>query len=588
MRAQSHVDALTDELETLVSNRETQGWDKYWRDCMKFALPQDISYDQVLLGGISQVTNTIGYGMGPKTPTNSKGLYDQTSLWAIERLTAGLLSLKTPESTHWHELDVDDPFGYEMDLNEEAWSEKLTRYLFKVRANPRTGFWPTHKAAIRSTCAMGDGFFFIEEAFGNHRVPYTYEFVPLGECYRTVDSKGQSNRFFRYRNLTAEQIAKRWPKTASKRVLDDANDPKRRQQTHAIAHAVVPREDVERFNSIGVMSAPWMGVYFDPEDRIALEETGYWEMPYVGHSWSTMSNRPYSEGPMALALAEVKSLNEMSKNELISSQQAVRPPLATFGDDYTRLDLNAGAVNPGLINGDGRLLVQPIMTHSRPDFAQTVLETRRNNVREMLYLNLWQVLIENPQMTATEALLRAQEKGDLLGPVGISFNASLTQMTDREIGILARKGAFEEDSPLAIPDSLNDADIMPRFTAPLDRMRNMEEVLGSQRTIAGMMEVAAFKPEIMEKVDVDAYAEQLRKGNGAPATLFLSDDQMKENKQAQDQAQQLEQTLALAQAGGDAAQSMGAGVQALTGAMGGGGAPSAPGAAAPDLSGVAA
>jgi hypothetical protein len=284
-------------------------------------------------------------------------------------------------------------------------------------------------------------------------------------------------------------------------------------------------------------------------------------MSYIGHAWNQMSSRAYSEGPLALALAEIKSLNEMAKNELISSQQAVRPPLASYGDNMTRINLNAGAVNAGLINGDGKLLVQPIMTHGRPDFAQQVLETRRNNVREMLYLNLWQVLIESPNMTATEAMLRAQEKGDLLGPVGISFNASLSQMVDRELSILGRKGAFEPESPLAAPETLVDKDIAPYFTAPLDRMRNMDEVVGAQRTVAGMMEVAAFDPSIMKRLDVDAYAELMRKGNGAPASLFRDDDDMKKEAASQEQMQQRQQVLELAKQGGDAAQSLGGGMQ---------------------------
>jgi len=558
MQAQSHVPALIDELQTLTTQRIAQGWDKYWRDCMKFALPQDVSYDQLLTGSISTVTATISQ---PTASKNSKHLYDQTSLWAIERLTAGLISLKTPESSHWHGLDLDDPFGSETTLDEEAFYDKVTRYLFKVRSNPVTGFWQTHKAAVRSTAAMGDGFFFIEEQFGNIRVPWTYEFVPLGECYRTVDMKGQTLRFFRYRKLTAEQIVRRWPKTASAKVKAAADDPKKRHTTYPVAHAVVPRDDALRGQNIGVMGAQWMGVFMEVDTSTALQETGYYEMPYIGHAWNQMSSRAYSEGPLALALAEIKSLNEMAKNELISSQQAVRPPLASYGDNMTRINLNAGAVNAGLINGDGKLLVQPIMTHGRPDFAQQVLETRRNNVREMLYLNLWQVLIESPNMTATEAMLRAQEKGDLLGPVGISFNASLSQMVDRELSILGRKGAFEPESPLAAPETLVDKDIAPYFTAPLDRMRNMDEVVGAQRTVAGMMEVAAFDPSIMKRLDVDAYAELMRKGNGAPASLFRDDDDMKKEAASQEQMQQLQQVLELAKQGGDAAQSLGGGMQ---------------------------
>jgi len=564
--------SLVRELNELVSDRVAQGWDKYWLDCMRFALPADVSYDQLLMqGNVRSATAAVS---SPPAQRTTKTLYDQTSLWAIERLTAGLISLKTPEASQWHSLDVDDPFGHEAELQEEAWMDKLTRYLFKVRSNPKSGFWPAHKAAVRSTCALGDGFIFHEELFGDVRTPWRYEFVPLGECYLTVDMSGQMLRFYRYRNLTAEQIARRWPDSASAKIKSHADDPTKRMAKFPVAHAVIPRDDLSRHKGFGTLKAPYAGVYIDVDEESILGETGYWEMPYIGHSWNRIAGRRYSEGPMALALAEIKSLNEMSKNELISSQQAVRPPLAAYGENMQRINLNAGKVNPNLINGDGKLLVQPIMTHTRPDFAQQVLETRRNNVREMLYLNLWQILIERPDMTATEAMLRSQEKGDLLGPVGISFNHSLSQLVDREIAILGRKGAFDAGSPLEAPESLVDKDLSPAFTSPLDRMRNMDEVVGAQRTVAGMVEVAALKPEIMDKLDVDRYASLLRRGNGAPADLFIEDKKVEQNREQDAQLQQLMGTIEALRAGGEAAGAMGAGAQALgAGAQAVGGSP---------------
>ena len=158
----------------------------------------------------------------------------------------------------------------------------------------------------------------------------------------------------------------------------------------------------------------------------------------------------FSEGPVAYAIAQIQSLNELVKNQLIGSQQAGRPALATAGKNFTRVNINPGAVNPGLITGDGKALFAPITGGQRLDLSQAVIEAERQAVRENLYLNLWQILIADaggePE-TATEAMLRAQEKGEMLGPVGISLNDGLSHNSDREIGIMARKGAFRDGSP---------------------------------------------------------------------------------------------------------------------------------------------
>ena len=577
MSLHTHVKKLVDEMRDLATRRVADGWDAYWRNCMKYALPSDVSYDSLLSGGsVGQITQVLSQ---PTAQRLSKDLYDQTSLWAIERLTAGMLTLKTPESTNWHGLGVDEVFGLEHEPTheEQAWFDRVSRYLFSVRSNPFTGFWPSHKGAIRSATALGDGVLFVEETFGDNRAPWRYSFVPLGECYVSMTAHGTMLRFFRVRSMTAEQMYEKWGDRVSTKVANAAKDASKKNDRFEVMHVVTPREGLDRVGKMGIAGAPLAGGYIETEENHLIQETGYWEMPYIKHSWNSSYNRPYSEGPLAIALGEIKSLNEMAKNELISSQQAVRPPLATFGDNFTRINLNAGKVNPNLMTGDGKMLVQPIMTHTRPDFAQSVLESRRGMVRETLYLNLWQILIQKPDMTATEALLRSQEKGELLGPVGISFNRSLAFMVEREIAILARKGAFNEGSPLAAPESIADSNISPIFTAPLDRMRKMDEVVGAQRTVAGMLEVAAFEPTIMKKLNVDAYAEHLRKGHGAPADMFFDEDTMKEQQASEEQQNQLAQTLELAKAGGEAASAMGAGAQQLSGGAGGGTGP------APDI-----
>jgi hypothetical protein len=555
--------ALLDELNQLMLDRTK--FEKYWRDCNKYALPSTDEFDRIiqsgnLSAGMSLVINN------PNGYEKSVDLYDQTSLWAIERLANGLITLKTPESALWHDLDVDDPLGYKASHEEKVWMQKVRDYLFSVRASPQSGFWPAHKASVRSVCAYGDGFLFIEEMFGRGQLgPWRYEYCPLSECYSAASPEGITNRMFRLYTLTASQVAAKWPGQCSAKVQEMADDPKKRHMPVKVLHAVLPREDVERTGKIGLTGAPWASCFIETETKHYLKEGGYFEFPYIRHAWSRIGARPYCEGPMALALAEIKSLNELAKNELISAQQAVRPPLATAGDNYTRVNLNAGAVNQGLVNGDGKMLVQPIVTHTRPDFAQAVLEARKNSVREMLYLNLWQILIQRPDMTATEALLRNQEKGELLGPVGISFNDGLSRQVDRELGILARKGAFNQDAALAMPESLMKRDVSPRFTSPLDKLRMSDSIVGTQRVLQIIPLLQPVKPDIVKRINADRILERAVEGFNAPADMLFSEEEAKDMAAADNQAAAAAQQLELLKSGGQAAQEIGKGAADLAG-----------------------
>lgn len=571
----SQVVRLVDEFNEIANGRIS--WEKYWRSIANYVLPQTEGFDQLISSmpdnGVSSVVST------PVAAEKSKNLYDMTSLWGIERLTAGLLSLKTPESSYWHDVTVDSDFRHETTEDEKRALERLRDYMFKVRANPKSGFWSNHKAALKSMCAFGDGWFYIKEVHGS-RVPYTYTYKPLPGCYPAMGPDGQPDRMFSVERWSAIQIMTEWPDLKHKRVVDMANDVKQKHETIRVMHAVKPRSDPDRYGKMGAAGGKFASFFCLPDDDCLIGEGGFYEFPFVRYAWGNNGLRPYCEGPVALALGEIKSLQEMGKNELLAAQMLLRPPIGTMGKNHQRINFNAGASNPGLINGEGRPLFAPLNAGVRPDFSQAIMEYRRTSVREMLYLNLWQILTNDPEKTATEAMLIAQEKGEMFGPVGISVNEGLSTMTDREVGILGRKGAFRPGSPLEMPESLAGREVAPEFTSPLDRLRQMGGIVGTQRMIeiAGNL-AAAGKTEALDRLDTDEIMEHAQHVLGAPMAILKS---RKDAQAITDQKNQMAGQMAAVQAaetGGKALKNVGEGASALaTGAE--------QAAAAPNLQGL--
>lgn len=542
-------------------------WEVYWRDIAKYVLPQTEGFDNLISSYPDAAVNSVV--SAPVAADRSKDLYDMTSLWAIERLTAGLLSLKTPETEYWHGNQLDDPFGRKASHAEKASLENLRNYQFRVRSNPKSGFWPAHRSAVRSMCGFGDGWMFIEEITGKGpSIPYRYEYAPLIELFPALSPEGQPNRMHRPFVMSAEQIVRKWgPDKVSGKIVDLANDPKNRHNRVQVLHAVRPREDSDRGNKIGAMGGKFASYYCLPNDKHEIGEGGYYEFPFTRYAWNNSGRTPYATGPVAYAIGELKSLQELAKNELISSAAMMRPAMATAGKNFTRLNFNPGANNPGLITPDGRPLFAPMTTGARPDFAQAVNEARRNSVREMLYLNLWQIIIQDKQDTATAALIKAQEKGEMFGPVGISLNEGLSAMVDREVGILGRKGAFDQGSPLEMPDSVKN--VAPIFSSPLDRLRRMGELVGMQRLVEFATMLSGGDPakvgEIIGRFDIDEMLERAQDILGAPVEVLIDREKAAAARQQGEQMNGLMQSLAMMQQGGEAARSAGEGAAALAG-----------------------
>lgn len=535
-----------------------------------YVLPNAERYDRQFSGGtggdrLATVTDTVV--QTPVASERTRDVYDQTSIWAVSRGAAGELSLITPQTGTWHDLGFSDPFA--PDPNDEAkrWLEGTRDYLFSTRANPRSGFWPSHKAALRCKWAFGTAVMFVRDAVSpTVSAPISYVYIPLSENYLATNFEGIVDTNYRLFTLSARQAVQQFgPGALSSKVADMANDPKERDKPITILHAVQPRAEAGRYGSNN-RNSPFSSCYIEVDQKRIISEAGYFEFPYRVDHWERTSTRPYEEGPVSLCLAEIKSLNEMAKSELISSQQSVNPPIASHEDVAgVRLDLNPGAVNPGYMSAEGRPLAAPLVTQQRPDFAQAVLEARRTQIRTTLYIDLWQTIIDSKrEMTAFEARLRAQEKADALGPIGTSSQVGLYFQVERELGILTRMGAFGRGSPLEAPEQVRSEEIGARFTSPLDKARKLGEFQAATQLVTIGTQLEGIRPGTMDKFDIDEFVDYSQETLGAPRRIMATDDDVAEVRQARQEAAQAEAAAQEAVQGATAVGGVAAAADALS------------------------
>src|SRR5690606_16040653 len=145
-----------------------------------------------------------------------------------------------------------------------------------------------------------------------------------------------------------------------------------RDRRFSFLHVVQPRDETGARDATAAR-APFASFHVEVDERRLVGEAGFFEFPYIDYRWQPQPGQAYGEGPVMLALADIKTLNAMSKTALRAGQQAVDPPLAVADDGVTnRPNLNARAINYGAIDQNGRLRIQPIITAQRPDFAQAI------------------------------------------------------------------------------------------------------------------------------------------------------------------------------------------------------------------------
>jgi hypothetical protein len=262
-------------------------------------------------------------------------------------------------------------------------------------------------------------------------------------------------------------------------------------------------------------------------------------------------------------LTTVREENAVRRSGLRALQQVTDPATASKARlDYVPV-LNPGENYPGLIDDQGRPLIAPIATGQNPTYAFSYVESRAEEIRDMMFVNLFQTLVQNPQMTATEALIRQEEKGALLGPSGSIIQAGFASNLDRELGILEDKGLYEQDSRFLPPASLAGKAVRPTFTGPLDVLRRSAEARDTIQVVTTAMQMAQFDASVMDNIDGDEALKIVQSAGRSPQRIFRRQDEVAGIRDARAKAQAAQAGMAaIAQAGKVAKDAVPAAVQA--------------------------
>jgi hypothetical protein len=113
---------------------------------------------------------------------------------------------------------------------------------------------------------------------------------------------------------------------------------------------------------------------------------------------------------------------------------------------------------------------------------------RRQIVNAAFLVTLFQILVETPQMTATEALLRAQEKGALSGPDDRTAAIRIAGPDRRARDRLP--GPRRSPSAAAAPDAGAERGYKLEYDSPLTRAMKADQGVGLLRTIEALAPLA--------------------------------------------------------------------------------------------------
>lgn len=522
--------------EQLAGNRAT--WESHWEEVAERVIPRESG-----LFLSSPQYRTAG-------EKRTEKMFDATASLGLERFAAAMESMLTPRNSRWHRLRASSE-RINRSRQVGLWFDEVTDILFKARYSPRANYASQQHENYMALGAFGTAAMFIDELDGGG---IRYRSVHLSEVFFLENHQGIIDTAYRRFPMTARQMEQKWGRDKLPEKIQKAaeNEP---QKEFDIIHCVRPRDEVDKTKA-DHRRMDFASFYVTVEGKKTLSEGGYRRFPYAISRYVTTPGELYGRSPAMLALPSIKTLNEQKKTVLKQGQRVTDPVLLAHDDGVLdEFSLHSGAINYGGVSAEGRALVHTLPTGNL-SVGHQMMEQERSVINEAFLVTLFQILVETPQMTATEVLQRAQEKGALLSPtMGRQQSEALGPQIERELDILFDQGMLP-DMPQELIDAGGEFEI--EYDSPLSRAQKAEEASGLFRYMEWAQNYVAVTqdPSPYDLINVDEAGMALMDINAVPYLWRNSAEQIQQIRQSRQQAQQQQQAIEAAPALSGAAKAM--------------------------------
>lgn len=503
------VDALLKQWEFLKGTRVN--FDTIWQEVKDLTWP----------AGDDFTTSTM------QGDRRSQNQWDMTGALALEKFAAVMESLLTPRQQRFHHLTSPMLKG---DRRTAEYFEQVEDILFKMRGRPRAGFYDQMHTCYKSLGSWGNKCIDVDDdPFGG----ILYRVSHIGKVWVQVGLGGRVNTIFYEFSMTAQQAFEKWgprriPECVRKKILD-----KKPYDDLKFLHVIKPNLKVDRpkagpgsgnYRSWEISIADRTFIPWEPFKGSRMFDEGVYDtIKYVYSRYTTNSYELYGRGPLMLVLADNNQLQEMERSTTRAGQISHEPPLLTvdddlFGDSVTELDLRPGVANPGWLSVSGEPLVKPLISGFNYAASEDAKAKKRDIIHDACFITLFQILVDTPEMTATEALIRAQEKGMLIAPVvGRQQGESLGRIVEREIDLMSKQGRLP-DMPQQLVEARAEYEI--EYASQATRLQREEEVQAVMASIADARAMAEADPTVHYKIDYPAALEFVGRARGMPEYLL--------------------------------------------------------------------
>ncbi|MBX7147136.1 MAG: head-tail connector protein [Alphaproteobacteria bacterium] len=478
-----------------IMSAERSGLERQWRQISEYILPQRGDFKE-------EYQQPLPY---------SEKVFDGTAGLAAYNLASGLWSMMTNSATEWFNLQC-----HNHEMNDQPiirlWLDHATNIMRQGFAAQGGKFYSRILDLYLDLVCFGTAIFYVEQ--NSKRSGIHYSCRHLSECFIAENYCGEVDTIIRKFSLTARQAYQLWNERCHYKIIKALD--RYPEQKFNFLHVVVPCDEMPK-DLLDHKDKKFSSFYIDIGHKNILSVGSYFEFPYMVPRWSTRPGHVYGDSPAMLAMADVKMLNTMCKTTITSAQKMVDPPLLAVDEMAVRgIRTTPGGIIYGGLNANGQRLYEPLSTQGNIGLGFEIEEQRRQAIKEIFFSSLMQ-MVQQPNLTATEILIKQEEKLRLMAPhLGRLQTEFLDPLIDRQFALMARSGCFPP-----LPEEMGPNPIMKiDYVSPLARVQKNAEGMAILRSVEALLPMANYDPSVLSIVDPYAYGRSIVDAFGAPQKIL--------------------------------------------------------------------
>lgn len=505
---QEKAQSIIREFARLSGDRTT--YENAWRDIRKLVRP-----------------NTVDFGQS-STPgeVHTERMYDGTAMQANVDLAAALHSYMVNPAERFFGIEADA--DRETNRNDEVlkWCEDVADAIFAEYSDDRSMFTSSIHEAFLDIGSFGNAV--LNQEWNEASSHLSFRAYPLSSCYFDENSAGLVDKLYRATKMSVRQIKQQFP-DATWETKDKDPD----SMMFDVIHAVEPRED-RAYGREDAKNKRFKSCWVLQQRNALLKESGYDSFPYHAVRWMKIADEIYGRGPAINCLPDIKMLNRMSLHTIKAASKAVDPSLILPSDGF----LMPFKTSPGAINyrdpSAGEFEVQQLVHNGNFPVTLEMMQQVREFITRCFYSDWVKLMPKKERQTQYEIGQLVSQQLRMMAPMlGRIQTELLVPIIQRSFELLAKHDRLPPP-----PAMLEGRGYKVTYVSAAARAQTETQAVSMGQFMQEMIPLAQAKPEVMDRIDIDAYAEELAYVRKVTRRIIRSDKQVEQIRADREQEQQ--------------------------------------------------